>query len=205
VAEQINKDLEQLKYEIPESCHLKLSKGLKVEKYDGKYLLVAHPHAFYEGEMLLVQPKKSDQSDKDTILLRDYSLRKRIPTHRAVQKPKEMLKEQKKKDEEFSKLQCTEIDIAEPLCHQEWVTIAEVLNGLEGLFWFQVLPVGEKSSLTLQFNTLHFLPQSRYPYALPIETFLKLQESNDRKIERRAIDPTLDDEFDEFQHEARQN
>lgn len=44
-----------------------------------------------------------------------------------------------------------------------------------------------KSSLPLQFNVVHLLPESKIPFELPIETFLKNFESNERKIERRSI------------------
>jgi len=79
-----------------------------------------------------------------------------------------------------------EIALDEPLCNIEWNHIAEIINSVNGMCWFQVLPVGMKSSLPLQFNVIHFLPEARYPFAqLPIDTFLKNNESNERKIERR--------------------
>jgi hypothetical protein len=34
----------------------------------------------FEGEMLIIQPKKGDQEDKEKIIYKDYSLRKRLPT-----------------------------------------------------------------------------------------------------------------------------
>ena len=34
----------------------------------------------FEGEMLIIQPKKGDQEDKAKIIYKDYSLRKRLPT-----------------------------------------------------------------------------------------------------------------------------
>jgi len=54
-----------------------------------------------------------------------------------------------------------------------------------------------KSSLTLQFNCVHILPESKIPFELPIETFLKNHESNERKIERRNLKTHLkiDDEI----------
>lgn len=68
-----------MKFEIPSSCFLTLSKNTKIDKLEAKYLLLAHPHPSFEGEMILAQPKKEDQDDKDLIILRDYSLRNRIP------------------------------------------------------------------------------------------------------------------------------
>lgn len=100
-------------------------------------MLLAHPYPAFEGEMILVQPKKDDQEDKDLIVYRDYSLRKRLPNR---EKPTisaaEKLKDKKKKETEMSKLQCLEITIDEPLCGVEWVNIAEVINHVKGLAWF---------------------------------------------------------------------
>jgi len=45
---------------IPESCFINFSKYCKIEKLEGKYLLVAHPYPVLEGEMLILQPKKED-------------------------------------------------------------------------------------------------------------------------------------------------
>lgn len=64
-AEEINRQLENLKFEIPESCFLKYTKNTKIEKLDAKYLLLAHPYPALEGEMVLCQPKKEDQDDKE--------------------------------------------------------------------------------------------------------------------------------------------
>lgn len=55
------------------------AKSLRIEKLEAKYLLLAHPYPSFEGEMILCQPKKDDQNDKDVIVFRDYSLRKRLP------------------------------------------------------------------------------------------------------------------------------
>ena len=78
-ANQINQDLENLKFEIPDSCRQNFTKNSKIEKLDAKYLLLAHPYPQLEGEMLVLQPKKEDQTDKDWVTYRDYSLRKRMP------------------------------------------------------------------------------------------------------------------------------
>lgn len=87
----------------------------------------------------------------------------------------------------MSKVQCLQVSIDEPLCPIEWVNLAEVINQVKGVAWLQLLPVGMKSSLTLQFNAVHILPQSKIPFELPIETFLKNHESNERKVERRNL------------------
>lgn len=44
---------DELKYELPASCFITLMKSTKIEKLSKKYVLVAHPHPIFEGEMLL--------------------------------------------------------------------------------------------------------------------------------------------------------
>lgn len=39
----------------------------------------------------------------------------------------------------------------------------------------------------MQFNIVHLLPEAKIPFELPIETFLKNFESNERKTERRNL------------------
>lgn len=68
------------KYDIPEQCYINILKQAKIEKLKEKYLLIAHPFPMAEGEMLIIQPKKEDQKERDLIVYRDYSLRKRLPT-----------------------------------------------------------------------------------------------------------------------------
>lgn len=70
----------QFKFELPESCFISMMKKVKIEKLNSKFYLVSHPFPQIEGEMLIFQPKKDDQSEEDLIVYRDYSLRKRIPT-----------------------------------------------------------------------------------------------------------------------------
>lgn len=52
-ADQINKELEALKYELPHACMVSFAKSTRIEKLEAKYLLVAHPYPSFEGEMLL--------------------------------------------------------------------------------------------------------------------------------------------------------
>lgn len=208
-AEEINRQLENLKFELPESCFFRYQKSTKIEKLEAKFLLLCHPFPAIEGEMLLVQPKKEDQVDKDQVVYRDYSLRKRLPAgEKPIASAADKLKEKKKKESEISKLQCLEIAIDDPLQSIEWVNIAEIMNQVGGLTWFQILPVGQKSSITTQFNSIHILPEEKFPQPLPIETFIKLHESNERKIERRAIDvdePDRDDARGTFTADAKAN
>jgi hypothetical protein len=80
-------------------------KGNKIEKLHKKYILLSHPYPIIEGEMILFQPIKNDQYDKQLIIYRDYSLRKRLATR---PKPKKLNSYQQKKlekeDEEVTKL-----------------------------------------------------------------------------------------------------
>ena len=104
------------KNEIPDSCYLILMKGNKIEKLHKKYVLMSHTFPLLEGEMVMFQPVKQDQYDKQLIIYRDYSLRKRIPTK---PRPKKLSSYQQKKlekeDEEVTKLRSLEIDIKYPL------------------------------------------------------------------------------------------
>ena len=132
------------KFLIPETCHILMSKKLKIEKMDLKYILVFHPFPLVEGEMIMFQPKKEDQKEKEGLIYRDYSLRKRIETApkvvlTALQKRKNKKKKGKDEKEEAPiecKLQCLEVDIEEPLCGVEWRNFAEVINETQGLGWF---------------------------------------------------------------------
>jgi hypothetical protein len=84
----------------------------------------------FEGEMLIIQPKKGDQTDKERIFLKDYSLRKRLPTKKHGEDHKT-----KKKDNSKTKLQCLEVNIEDPVCLSEWQNVSEVLNHKQGLVW----------------------------------------------------------------------
>ena len=83
--------------------------------------------------------KKKDKKDKsagkaDVILYRDYSLRKRIETSQIKPststgggKKRVILgkkAEAEKEPEKLPKLQCLEIDLLEPLSHEEWQNFA---------------------------------------------------------------------------------
>jgi len=51
---------DSFKYELPESCFIKMMKSVKIDKMDLKFLLVAHPLPTMEGEMLIFLPNKDD-------------------------------------------------------------------------------------------------------------------------------------------------
>ena len=66
--------------------------------------------------------------------------------------------EDAKEKEPEVKLQCLEVDLENPLSREEWNNMIKVVEASQGLGWFQVLPVGQKSSMPLQFNIIHVLP-----------------------------------------------
>ena len=76
----LNKTTENFKTEIPTSCHVSMMKKVLIEKQmPFKYVLASHPYPKHEGEMIIFKPKREDQ-EKGAIVVRDYSLRKRIET-----------------------------------------------------------------------------------------------------------------------------
>ena len=87
------------KYEIPEKCHISMLKKVKIEQLEEKFKLISHPFPQISGEMLVFRPKE-DQTEKDSIIYRDYSLRKRLPTsEKTTQSLVEQLNKKKKKSE----------------------------------------------------------------------------------------------------------
>ena len=74
--------------------------------------------------------------------------------------------------------------------------------------WFQILPVGYKSSQPLQFNMMHILPSSKIPFAkVPLDmmisnklTFLKKKTKHEKegtlKMIHQAIHPNEKDAAD---------
>ena len=75
-------------------------KKVKIEKLEEKFNLCSHPFPQISGEMLVFRPRKEDQNEKDSIIYRDYSLRKRLPTsEKANMSVVEQLNKKKKKSE----------------------------------------------------------------------------------------------------------
>ena len=199
----MNMSTDTFKFEIPETCHVGMMKKTLIEKLDQKYLLVSHPYPQIEGQMMIFLPKKADQKESDIIMYRDYSLRKRLET--TVKPPESKMdriiaskrtsddkKKDKKKDKsQFDqKLQCLEIDILNPLADIEWRNFLEVVDEVQGLGWFQILPVGQKSSMPYQFNMLHILPEAKIPVEkLPIDVFIQNQLRFNKKKESQGIKP----------------
>ena len=74
----LGKTVDNFKFELPPSCLLNYVKKILIDKMPGKYFLSAHPYPKIDGEMFILKPQKKDQTSKDAITYRDYSLRKRI-------------------------------------------------------------------------------------------------------------------------------
>ena len=188
----LGKTAENFKYELPPNCLLNYVKKLLIDKMPGKYFLSAHPYPKIDGEMFILKPKKQDQGSKDAITYRDYSLRKRIENSgggmtegRKTMRSKDA-EDQPKHIEPEAKLQCLDIDLENPLSREEWNNFVQVVEATQGLGWFQILPVGQKSSMPYQFNMLHCLPSKNIPCErLPIDVFFANQVSLQRKKERQ--------------------
>mmetsp|Transcript_34344 Transcript_34344/g.42397 ORF Transcript_34344/g.42397 Transcript_34344/m.42397 type:complete len:95 (-) Transcript_34344:912-1196(-) len=82
-------------------------KKLLIDKMPGKYFLSSHPYPKIEGEMFIIKPKKQDQSSKDAIIYRDYSLCKRIETTpgrvNSAEQARKQLRAFKDRDDDDSK------------------------------------------------------------------------------------------------------
>lgn len=158
----LNKTDANFKYELPESCYLSMMKKVSIDKMEAKYFLTSHPYPKLEGEMIIFKPKKADQTQgKEVMIYRDYSLRKRIETSVKTKNADSAFgRKNKSAEPEIPEpnMQCLEVDICEPLSRDEWVNFTKVVLETQGLGWFQVLPVGQKSSMPYQFNMMHVLP-----------------------------------------------
>ena len=78
-----------------------------------------------------------------------------------------------------------EIDVVDPLSTHEWENFINVIHETQGLGWFQILPVGQKSSMPYQFNMLHILPQEKIPVdRIPLDSFIASQLSLLRRKEK---------------------
>ena len=115
-----------------------LSKSVII-KLDDNFMLAANPYPQMEGEMLLFQYNPDDQSaDVDGIVYRDYSLRKRLKSevktktlvNSAVAKKKQL-----EEDAEKTKVQCFEINIAEPLSTLDWHHMSEIIKEIKAMAW----------------------------------------------------------------------
>ena len=120
---------DDIKFDLPDTCFAFLMKGCKISKMQKKFKLLSHPYPLVEGEMILFQPLKQDQYDKNLYVYRDYSLKKRIHTRGQGRKlTTYQQKQQEKDDEENTKLRALEIDLASPLSYIDWANFAEVIS-----------------------------------------------------------------------------
>lgn len=138
------------------------------------YLLVSHPYPQIEGEMLIFQPNADDKCDKDLLVYRDYSLKKRNKYFN----PRYQLSAAQKKEKEekmmtSTKLQCLEIASDDPLSPCDWKHMATIVQEASAITWVQILPVGQKSSQPFQFNSIHVLPSAKIPFhKIPLDTMI---------------------------------
>ena len=82
------------------------------------------------------EDEETKKMQKDCIIYKDYSLRKRMATE---PKPPRITAYQKKKmmddDQEKTKLQCLEIDLETPLSTIDWQNFSTVINEIKGMGW----------------------------------------------------------------------
>ena len=108
---------------------------------------------------MLIFQENIESEDKDIILYKDYSLRKRLD---APKRATRMSAFEKKKamehDQERTRLQCLEVDLSNPLSTIDWQNFVHVLGEVNGLGWVQLLPSRQKASQPCQFNMMHVLP-----------------------------------------------
>lgn len=105
-------------------------KASRIQKFEENYLLMAHPYPQMEGELLLFQVNPEEQTGDNTTY-KDYSLVKRHPiasqgknvVNSAMAK-KKMLED----DVEKTKIQCLEVNIADPLSTLDWQNMADVIR-----------------------------------------------------------------------------
>jgi len=119
---------ERKKYAISDDCKLEFLKLNKIEPMGDDYLLVSHPYPQIEGEMLIFQPNADDKCDKDLLVYRDYSLKKRNKYFN----PRYQLSAAQKKEKEekmmtSTKLQCLEIASDDPLSPCDWKHMATIV------------------------------------------------------------------------------
>jgi U3 small nucleolar ribonucleoprotein component len=88
-----------------------------------------------DGELLLFQPRSDDQEDSQSIVYRDYSLRKRMKPNKN-EKKSAFQKQQALVDEsEKTKLQCLDIDIESPLSRIDWQVWGNIIEQTKGFGW----------------------------------------------------------------------
>ena len=90
-----------------------------------------------EGELLLFQANLEDQAGENTVY-RDYSLIKRKQTlsgGKNVGNSPLVKKKMNDDDVEKTKIQCSEINIADPLSTIDWQNMADIIREIQALAW----------------------------------------------------------------------
>lgn len=99
------------------------------------------------------------------MLFKDYSLNKRgKTTPRPIKPTAFQSKSIAEADAKKSKLQSLDVDIEMPLSTCDWNQFAMIIAETQGFGWVQLLPEKQKSSMPLQFNTMHVMPSFKIPF-----------------------------------------
>lgn len=152
------------KYNIPKNCKLEIQKESKVITLTEDFILAAHPYPQMEGELLLFQPNPDDtpQHNESNIVYRDYSLIKREKTQPKAKITSSLVKKRMiERDLQKTSLQSKEIDLETPLSTADWTNLVKIVKEISAFAWIQILPEGQKSSMPMQFNSMHVIPSNR--------------------------------------------
>ena len=77
------------------------------------------------------------------------------------------------------------MNVIEPLSKEEWINFVRVIDATKGVGFFQLLPLGQRSTIPYQFNMLHVLPKDKWPYPhLPIDIFISNQVTHMKRVEQ---------------------
>ncbi len=147
---------------------------------------MAHPYPLMEGELLLFQVNMEDQVGENTVY-GDYSLvkRKEITGGKNIVISAMAKKKMIEDDIERTKIQCLEINIADPLSTIDWQNMADIIREIQALAWVQILPIGQKSCTPYQFNCIHILPNAHIPFSvLPLEKMISNKITFVKKYEK---------------------
>ena len=178
------------KYDIPNNCKLDFLKAARIQKLEENYILMAHPYPQLEGELLLFQANVEDQSGENTTY-RDYSLvKRRTITSSGKLAASAMAKKKLLEDDaEKTKIQCLEVNIADPLSTIDWQNMADIIREIQALAWIQLLPVDQKSSCPYQFNCMHILPNANIPFStIPLEKMISNKMTFNKKYGKQMRD-----------------
>ena len=184
---KVDQQKEALKFKVSDDCKLEFLKLNKILDLGDNYILVRHPFAQVEGELLIYQAAE-ESSDKDLLRYPDFSLKKRVKTDNTKYIYANAAQKKKREDklQVSTKLQCLEIDTEAPLSPCDWKHISTLVDEIKAMAWVQVLPVGVKSSQPYQFNCIHVLPSQDIPFPkIPLDSMISNRMMYLRKREKR--------------------